>query len=242
MPKITTKMMYTCIIIDDEELARDLIANHLSQLDNFRLVASCGSAIEASKVLKNEQVDLLFLDIEMPVLRGTEFFRNLIHKPKVIFTTAYRDYALDGFELNAVDYLLKPISFGRFFKAVEKFLEQQKPLIAPPLPATNEPSSTDYVFIRKDRKRIKVFFENINYIESVKDYIKIVTVSENHLIKHSISAFEELLDQRFLRTHRSYIVNFEKITAYTKQDVEIGTLEIPIGDSYKTKVQKRFEN
>ena len=105
-----------------------------------------------------------------------------------------------------------------------------------------ESNSSYYVFIRKDRKRIKVFFNDIKYIESVKDYIKIVTVTENHLIKHSISAFEELLDLRFLRTHRSYIVNFEKITAYTKQDVEIGPLEIPIGDSYKTQVQKRFES
>ncbi len=235
-------MMYSCVIIDDEELARNLIENHLSQLDNFRLVAACGSAIEASKVLKNESVDLLFLDIEMPVLRGTDFFKNLIHKPKVIFTTAYRDYALDGFELNAVDYLLKPISFGRFFKAVEKFLEQQKPPPTTPLPSTKAPNAAEYVFIRKDRKRIKVFFKDIQYIESVKDYIKIVTSSENHLIKHSISAFEEQLDERFVRTHRSYIVNFEKITAYTKQDVEIGALEIPIGDSYKTNVQKRLES
>lgn len=114
--------MYKCVIVDDEELARNLIQNHLNQLDDFEIVAICESAIEASKVLQQQQVDLLFLDIELPVLRGTDFFKNLINKPKVIFTTAYRDYALDGFDLNAVDYLLKPITFGRFFKAIEKFL------------------------------------------------------------------------------------------------------------------------
>lgn len=229
-------MSYTCVIIDDEPLARGLIEKHLSQLDDFELVASCASAIEASKVLKEKQVDLLFLDIEMPVLKGTEFFKSLIHRPKVIFTTAHRNFALDGFELNAVDYLLKPISFARFFKAVEKFLGQQPYSIDQP-DHTDE-GKNDYIFVRKDRKQVKVFFDDILYIESVKDYIKIITKNDNHFIKHSLTAFGDRLDDRFLRTHRSYIVNMHKITAYTKQDVEIGKLEIPIGESYKPAVQK----
>lgn len=233
-------MIYSCVVVDDEDLARRLIENHLSQLENFKVIASCQSAIEASKILKNEKVDLLFLDIEMPVLTGTDFFANLIQKPKVIFTTAYRDYALDGFELNAVDYLLKPITFGRFFKAIEKFMEQQ-------LPKTETPKEVsevhnDYVFVRKDRKQVKVFFADILYIESVKDYIKILTQKENHLVKYSITAFEELLDNRFVRTHRSYIVNSNKVTAYTNQDVEIGKVEIPISDSHRTKVQEFFKS
>lgn len=232
-------MIYTCVVVDDEDLARRLIENHLSQLENFKVLASCASAIEASKVLKTEQVDLLFLDIEMPVLTGTEFFANLIQKPKVIFTTAYRDYALDGFELNAIDYLLKPISFGRFFKAVEKFLEQQQPKAETPKEINDV--KNDYIFVRKDRKQVKVFFKDILYVESVKDYIKITTLQENHIVKHSITSFEDLLDFRFVRTHRSYIVNTNKITAYTKQDVEIGKIEIPISDSFRGAIQEFFK-
>ncbi len=233
-------MSYTCAIIDDESLARGLIEKHLSQLDDFELVASCESAIEASKVLKEKQVDLLFLDIEMPVLKGTDFFKNLVYKPKVIFTTAHRDFALDGFELNAVDYLLKPISFARFFKAIEKFVGQQA--ASPTLPKNTGESKKDYVFVRKDRKQVKVFFDDILYVESVKDYIKIITENESHLTKYSLTSFEDLLDDRFLRTHRSYLVNLDKITAYTKQDVEIGKLEIPIGESYRSVVHESLKS
>ena len=119
-------MTYKCLIVDDEKLARELLENHLSQLSEFEIVDSCKNAIEARKILQNKKIDLLFLDIEMPILKGTDFFKSLINKPQVIFTTAYRDYALDGFELNAIDYLLKPITFERFFKATEKFLNQKK--------------------------------------------------------------------------------------------------------------------
>ncbi|AXT20407.1 response regulator [Flavobacteriaceae bacterium AU392] len=224
-------MKYKCVIIDDEALARGLIKSHLTRLDNFELVASCESAIEASKILRAQQVDLLFLDIEMPVLRGTDFFRNLIYKPKVIFTTAYRDFALDGFELNAIDYLLKPITFGRFFKAIEKFLELKK--TSETLTIANNKTKNDYVFIRKERKQVKVFFNDILYIESVKDYIKIVVKNDSHLTKQSLHSFEKSLDDKFLRIHRSYIVNSNKITAYTKNDIEIGKIEIPIGSSYR---------
>lgn len=225
-------IMYKCVIVDDEELARNLIQNHLGQLDDFEIVAICESAIEASKILQQNDVDLLFLDIEMPVLRGTDFFKNLIHKPKVIFTTAHRDYALDGFELNAVDYLLKPITFGRFFKAIEKFLELQ-PTQKPEPNLSENGSNIESIFIRKDRKQVKVFLDDILYIESVKDYIRIHTKDENHMIKYSMTSFLELLDTRFLRVHRSYIVNQDKITAYTKHDIEIGKIEIPIGERYK---------
>lgn len=228
-------MKYRCVIIDDEELARRLIKNHLDQLDDFDVVASCASAIEASKVLKKEVVDLLFLDIEMPVLRGTDFFKNLINKPDVIFTTAYRDYAVDGFELDAIDYLLKPITFSRFFKAIEKFLAQQDSKVQKNKATIPERKNEDYIFIKKDRKQIKLVLNSILYIQSVKDYIKIVTYQESHLIKYSISSFIEQLDNRFIRTHRSYIVNTDKITAFTKNDVEIDQLEIPIGESYRVK-------
>jgi two-component system, LytTR family, response regulator len=232
-------MTYKCLIVDDEELARKLIGRHLSQLNDFEILASCGSAIEASNILQEEVVDLIFLDIEMPVLKGTDFLKNLLQKPSVIFTTAYRDYAIDGFNLNAVDYLLKPITFERFFKAIEKFKNQNRPL--PEKTVLESPETKeDFVYIQKNRKHVKILFDRILYIESLKDYIRIHLENENHLIKHSISSFWGLLDERFVRTHRSYIVNKDKITAYTKHDIEIGKTEIPIGESYKSSVNENL--
>lgn len=235
-------MTYKCLIIDDEDLARELIESHLAQLTEFEIVASCASAIAARKVLQTEQIDLLFLDIEMPVLKGTDFFRNLVHQPKVIFTTAYRDYALDGFELNAVDYLLKPITFERFFKATEKFLNQQASIAIPINTPFSSPAKEPFIFIRKERKQVKVFLKDMLYIESLKDYIKIHQAAEVHTIKHSITAFQKLLDERFLRIHRSFIINTDKITAFTKHDIEIGALEIPIGETYRKAVTLHFEH
>lgn len=231
-------MIYKCLIVDDEELARRLLTNHLSQLEGFELVGSCQNAIEANKILKEHTIDLMFLDIEMPILKGTDFFRNLSQKPKVIFTTAYRDYAIDGFELDAVDYLLKPITFARFFKAIEKFRNQQQSVESVDKPSFQK---NEFIFIRKDRKQVKLLFDEVLYIESLKDYIKIHTKDTNHVIKHSISAFHELLDERFLRTHRSYIVNTDAITAYTSYDVEIQSTEIPIGESYRKEVHETLK-
>ncbi len=228
-------MKYKCLIVDDEALARELIETHLAQLDNFELIASCASALEASRILQEQSVDLLFLDIEMPVLKGTDFFKSLLHKPKVIFTTAYRDYALDGFELDAVDYLLKPIVFQRFFKAIEKFIATQKTVFTPSI-ASAKPVPTDVIYIRKNRKQVKVKLDEILYIESLKDYIKIHLEEETHMTKYSISTFEKSLDARFIRVHRSFIVNRDKITAFSKHDIEIGGIEIPIGDKYKNSI------
>jgi len=209
-----------------------LIETYLHKIPNFELIASCSSAIEASAILGTHKIDLLFLDIEMPVLKGTAFFKNLIYKPAVIFTTAYRDYALDGFELNAVDYLLKPIFFERFFLAIQKFQKlQQKPVNS--LPAEAAMQRSGHLFVHKGKKQIKVVLDDILYVESLKDYIKIHLLQETLMVKESISNFEKRIDQRFIRLHRSYIVNGEKITAYTKNDVEIGPLEIPIGKNYK---------
>lgn len=226
-------MSYQCVIIDDEPLARELLEGYLEKIPDFELVASCASAIDASVILSKNKVDLIFLDIEMPLLKGTDFIKNLVSKPQVIFTTAYRDYAVDGFELNALDYLLKPIFFERFFLAVQKFLKQQngkENSEKTPLYSDN----SKYLFVNKAKKQIKVVYDTILYVESLKDYIKIHRRDEDPLIiKESISAFEHRLDNRFIRLHRSYIVNSEKITAYTKNDVEIGRMEIPIGNNYK---------
>lgn len=225
-------MSYKCLIIDDEPLARELIETYLRKIPNFELLASCSNAIEASSILSAEKVDLLFLDIEMPVLKGTDFFKNLVYKPQVIFTTAYRDYAVDGFELNAVDYLLKPIFFERFFQAIQKFLKQNHTAFVA-VKEENVVKPSDHIFVNKAKKQIKVVFDDILYVESLKDYIKIHLQKDTLMVKESISAFEKRIDKRFIRLHRSYIVNSEKIAAYTKNDVEIGRIEIPIGNNYK---------
>ncbi len=230
-------MAFKCIIVDDEELARRLLANHLSQLDGYELMASCQSAIEANKILKKQNIDLMFLDIEMPVLKGVDFLKNLTNKPKVIFTTAYRDYAVEGFDLDAVDYLLKPISFARFFKGIEKFESLH---LKAELGSAMDRVFKDFIFIRKDRKQVKLFLENILYVEGLKDYIKIHTETETHVIKHGLTSFHDLLDDRFLRTHRSYVVNRHKITAFTALDVELDNIEIPIGERYKKLALERL--
>jgi DNA-binding LytR/AlgR family response regulator len=227
---------YKCLIVDDEELARELIATHVQQLPDFEIVALCASAIEASSILKKEKVDLLFLDIEMPVLKGTEFLKNLANKPKVIFTTAHREYAIESYELNVVDYLLKPIVFNRFFKAIEKFLETQTVV-----ETIQQKEKVSHIFVQSNKKNIKVLLDDILYIESIKDYIKIHTTNERLVIKHGISAFEDKLDDRFVRVHRSYIVNSNKVTAFTKQDIEIGNIEVPIGDMYKKMALERLK-
>jgi DNA-binding LytR/AlgR family response regulator len=230
-------MKYKCVIVDDEELARELIETHLSQLDEFELVASCESALEAQKILRTEAVDLLFLDIEMPVLKGTDFLKSLTVQPKVIFTTAYRDYAIEGFELNAVDYLLKPIVFERFFKAIGKFLastevhaDQGQVL-----------QMKEDIYVQSNRKKIKVNLTEVLYIESIKDYVKIYLEDQEITFKSGITAFHERLDERFLRVHRSFIVNTSKVTAFTKNDVEIVNKEIPIGEMYKKSVLNRLQ-
>lgn len=225
--------MYTCIIVDDEELARELMERHLSQLEDFKLVASCASAIEAFKVLKEEKVDLIFLDIEMPLLKGTDFLKNLNISSKVIFTTAFREYALEGYELNVVDYLLKPIIFTRFLKAVHKFLESVKTGI--------NDSVNKHIYIQSNKKNIKIILDDVLYIESLKDYLQIHLENKKILFKGGITAFEKELNHQFLRVHRSYIVNINKISAYTKNDIEIGEIEIPISDSYKEKVMKKIK-
>ncbi len=224
-------MTYNCLIIDDEPLARELIETYLEKLPNFKLIASCKSALDASSVLAQTKIDILFLDIEMPQLKGIDFFKNLTYKPEVIFTTAYRDYALDGFELNAVDYLLKPIFFERFFSAIQKFLKLKENTTS--IDTTETYENKESIFVNKAKKQIRVFFDDVLYIESLKDYIKIHFTNETLTIKESISSFEKRIDNRFIRVHRSYIVNKNKITAYTKHDLEINKIEIPIGSSYK---------
>ena len=221
--------MITCIIIDDEELARELVESHLNQLPEFELIASCSNALEARAVLQKTPIDLLFLDIEMPMIKGTDFFRSLSHKPKVIFTTAYRNYAAEGFDLNAVDYLVKPILFDRFLQGLDKFLQSQGK-------GARTHQIKSHLFVQANKKKIKVLLDDILYVESLKDYIQIYLPGQRLVVKFGLQAFMRQLDGRFLQVHRSFLVNLDKVSAFTKHDIEIGDKEIPIGETYKMKV------
>lgn len=221
-------MKYKCIIVDDEPLARELIASHLAHFESFELIDSFDNALKAYTFLETNTVDLIFLDIEMPLLKGNDFLKKLKNPPKVIFTTAYREYAIEGYELNVIDYLLKPITFDRFFVSIEKFKQMQSP--KKEIASTTE----DHIFVTNGSKNIKIIFDEILYIESLKDYITIYLETGNsHHIKQSISVFEKLLNANFVRIHRSFIIQTKKLTAYSKNDVEINNVEIPIGNSYK---------
>ena len=225
--------MVRCLLIDDESPAIDLLKNHIKLLSNLEIVASCYSAIEAFEILKKEKIDLLFLDIEMPVLKGLDFLKTLQNSPKVIITTAYREYALEGYDLDIVDYLLKPISFNRFVKAVDRYYERTQITIQY---TKDQKQNEAFFYVNVNKKHIKVVFNDILYIESLKDYVRIHTTHQKLVVKSNIGKIEEQLPStHFLRTHRSYIIAIDKVTAYTQKDIEIGDIEIPIGSSYVTK-------
>jgi len=227
--------MIRCLIIDDEPLAIEVIQTHLEQLSELELVANYANPVAALETLKSEQIDLIFLDIEMPLLSGIDFIKTIPMVPKVIFTTAYRNYAIESYELDVVDYLLKPISFSRFFKAINKFKSMAQQPIAKE-EARGEAPLNDHLYVNANKKFIKIEFDDIIYVESMKDYIRIHLPDKTVVTKEAISNFEAKLPTEFLRIHRSFIVNTQKVTAFTKVDVEIGATELPIGSSYKDTV------
>ena len=227
-----------CLIVDDEPLARKLLQAHAEQMEMLEIVGECSNAIKAAEALRNTDVDLLFLDIKMPQITGIDFLKMLRHPPAVIFTTAYREYAMEGFELDVIDYLLKPVTFDRFFKAVEKYHVRMQPKEMSSKVLT--PQEQEFIYIKVGTKFHKLDTSEITYIESIKDYIVVHRDGKEKLsAKYKISDLEEDLKGRsFLRVHRSFIVILRKITAFTQQDVEIGPLELPIGNSYKEYVFK----
>ncbi|MEM7084923.1 MAG: LytTR family DNA-binding domain-containing protein [Bacteroidota bacterium] len=227
--------MIRCLIIDDEPLAIEVIKTHLSKLPELELAATFNNPIEALEVLKEKKIDLIFLDIEMPLLSGIDFMKTIPSVPKVIFTTAYRNYAIESYELDVIDYLLKPISFSRFFKAINKYKAVVK-LPVSTITTSEEIIANDHIYVNVNKKFVKIKFVDIQYIESIKDYIRIHLPAQSIVTKDAISNFEDKLPSQFLRIHRSFIVNTVKVTAFTKVDVEIGDKEIPIGSSYKDAV------
>ena len=216
---------HRCYIIDDEPLAIDVIKQHISELEDFEIVGSTTNPVNGFTELQSKEVDLLFLDIRMPELSGLELIEALSKKPKIVITTAFREFALDGFELNVLDYLVKPIALPRFLKTIEKYLETK---------TSEVHQQQKFIYVQSDRKKIKVELDEILYLEGVKDYVKIVTASQKLLTKSSVGTFlKSLPGDQFVRVHKSYVVNLIHITAYTNHDVEIGDIEIPIGRSYK---------
>lgn len=223
-----------CLLVDDEPLAIALMEKHVAQLDFLELAGSCPNALKALEVLRKIEVDLMFLDIQMPTINGIDFLKTLRNPPKVIITTAYREYALDGYDLDIVDYLLKPITFDRFFKSIERFLrnaDQQTHT------AMQAPAETGSIFLKEGYRNVKVNIDDILYMESLKDYVKVYTQNGLITTKYKISDMEgELSAKNFLRIHRSFVVNLKHVTAFTASDVEIGKAELPIGESYKEMV------
>lgn len=235
-------MRYKCIIVEDEPLAVEIIENYLLNFPSIDVEAVCSNALIAMDVLKKSKIDLMFLDIRMPLISGIEFYKALHNPPKVIITTAYRDYAIEGYELDIVDYLLKPISFERFVKAIDKFyLSQNRPSVLHEAADEND-SAGKYIFVKCDRKYMKVFLDDIQFIESMKDYVIIHLPNKKIITKQKISHYEETLPQDiFVRIHKSYIVSIKNMEAVTPASVEVGHKELPIGRNYKNAAFARLK-
>jgi DNA-binding LytR/AlgR family response regulator len=228
--------MMTCIAVDDEKLVLDLLVDNIRQVPFLKLAARCKNALEAAEVLHKQKVDLIFLDIQMPALNGLQFVRTLQNPPLIIFITAYKEHALEGFELDAVDYLLKPVSFERFLKACNKayaMFRQQ------PLSTTNE-AQAGYFFVYVEYNQVKITIADIRYIEGMKDYVKIYLVSSPRpvITKMSMKSMEEkLIPHRFARIHKSYIVSADHVTAVKRDLICIGSAELPLSETYRASVQ-----
>ncbi len=224
----------SCIIVDDELIAREVIAIHLSKISRISIVASCSNAMEAFKYISNHKIDLVFLDINMPEISGISFAKSINKNIKIIFTTAYRDYAIEGFELQAVDYLLKPISFERLLKAVDTYFDvycNQQKIVKTRL------DSNDFIFVRSERTMVKIDFDDIIYIESYSDYIKINLTNKTIVTRETISAIEVKLPKNiFIRIHRSYIISIKYMTSFTNEQIIVLNKSLPISRSYKSKV------
>ena len=244
------------IIVDDEPLALDVLETYIERMPDLHLIARCNNAFEANEALKNNEIDLMFLDIQMPQLTGIEFLKTLVKPPMVIFTTAYQQYAIEGFELNALDYLLKPISMDRFMKAVNKATEQYNLHNKEVAPSAQKAADTegivlqadmpDYIFVKADKKLIRVRFADILYIEGLKDYVIIRTETGRVISLQTMKSLEDKLPTpQFVRVHRSYIVGMDKIQAIVGNMVEViekgQPKHLPIGKNYRDELLEMIE-
>ncbi len=229
-------MKVKCIIVDDEPLAIEVLKNHIAKMEVLEVVGHCQHALEAYDLITRRKPDLLFLDIQMPGMKGTDFLRNLKNPPPVILTTAYREYAIEGYELDVVDYLVKPISFERFFKAVSKFLALNSE--AGTITLRQSTGTTEgFIYVKVNKKVHKIMLKDICYAESVKDYITIHTVNRKITARHTLSAFIEMLPEKdFLRIHRSFVVSVSHITGFTASAIDVDGVELPIGRNFSQQV------
>jgi DNA-binding LytR/AlgR family response regulator len=243
--------MLKVLIVDDEPLALDVLETYISQMPDLQLVKRCSNAVEANEALKNHDIDLMFLDIQMPQLTGIDFVKTLSHPPMIVFTTAYPNYAIQGFDLNALDYLLKPISLDRFMKAVNKAVDHAEmshrdaPTAVRETPPPME-DSLDFFFVKADKKLVKVNFEDIVYIEGLKDYVIIRLANTRVITLQTMKSLEDRLPQnRFRRIHRSFIVSLDKIMAIEGNMIEVPEKDkakmLPIGKNYRDELLDLIE-
>jgi two-component system LytT family response regulator len=231
-------MKIKCLLVDDEPLAIKLIQNHLSQVDAFEVVATCSSAVKALDILRTVPIDLMFLDIKMPQLTGIDFLTGLKDPPAVIITTAYREYAVDGYDLDIIDYLLKPVTFERFFKAVDRYLRSRKPEELTVYTQTTKP----YIYLKSGLRHHRFDIHKILYIESVKDNIVVISDDGSKSIKYRIGDLEpDVLTSPLLRIHRSFIINSNRIISFTSNEIAIGGKTLPIGPNYKEYVLRKLK-
>jgi DNA-binding LytR/AlgR family response regulator len=235
-------MIIRCIIVDDEQYARKLLADYVSKLPEMDLVAQCRNSMEAISVLNNETIDLMFLDIQMPDLTGVDLLKSLSSKPLVIFTTAYSDYAVEGYQLDVIDYMVKPIAFDRFVQGVNKAVERMKlKASAESMALTREETSHEFMNLKADYKIYKVRIKEILYIEGLREYVSFYTSERRYIVLESLKNLEARLPaDQFMRVHKSYIVNTLKIDSLHGNTIEIGKKEIPIGMSYTGEVKEKL--
>lgn len=232
-------MIIKCIVIDDEPLARKGLKEYIADVDFLQLVAEYDNAMKATEILKRGEVQLLFLDIQMPKITGLQFFETLQNPPPVIFTTAYPQYALEGFEVNALDYLVKPISFDRFLKAVQRAKEyyeiREKNFI--------EANQSEYFFIKADNKLVKIFYYDVLFAEALQNYVLIHTIDRKYMTYLTFKAVEDHLPaDRFIKVHKSYIIAADKIDSIEGNDIRIGELHVPISRNLKEAVMEKLLN
>ncbi|TMI65450.1 MAG: response regulator transcription factor [Bacteroidetes bacterium] len=231
---------YKCLIIEDEPLAQNILKKYISDHPSLELVAVCADALEAQPILSQQNIQLLFLDINLPKLSGINFIKTLIHPPHIIFTTAYPEFAVEGFELNAVDYLLKPFSFERFLKAVNKAIEKINSSVTPS--QRIEPSPPSFAFLKADKKLHKINLDSILYIEAVGDYMKVMTESETLLVNETMKKMlENLPANKFIRVHKGFIVAINRIKYIEGNFIRIAEKDIPIGATYSDDFFSKFE-
>jgi len=233
-------MKIKCIIIDDEALAISVIESHLQNFDTIEIVATYTNPIQAYEIIERENIDLIFLDINMPQINGMEFIENLNHKPAIVITTAYSEYAVKSYELNVLDYLVKPIPFDRFLKTINKVYQNVFPVNrAGDNPIQQEPN----IFLKANKKLVKVNLNDINYIESLKDYVKVATSTEDYIVHKSLTSItEELPAAAFIRIHRSFTISINKVIAIDGNLIELPNKRIPIGRNYIKQTKDRIIN